>query len=76
MPLRERWTYGDWSSDVTGCVESITNRGRAEVAGVMSGACCIRQVLEMRQSGRVLQVGVRRPAERSSRQGSRDLFGC
>ena len=59
VPSRERWTYGDWSSDVTVYVKSITNRGRTKVAGVMPGACCVRQVFERPQSGSVLQVGVR-----------------
>lgn len=71
MPLRERWTYGDWSSDVTGYAERPTNRGRTGAAGVMPGACLVRQVLQTPQSGRVLQVGVRLWAKRCSRQGSR-----
>ena len=76
MPLRERWTYGDWSSDVTGYAERPTNRGRAEAAGVMPGACLVRQVLQRPQSGRVLQVGVRLRAKRCSRQGSRGPWLC
>jgi hypothetical protein len=76
MPLRERWTYGDWSSDVTGYAERPTNRGRAEAAGVMPGACLVRQVLQRPQSGRVLQVEVRLRAMRCSRQGSRGPWLC
>ena len=76
MPLRERWTYGDWSSDVTGYAERPTNRGRTEAAGVMPGACLVRQVLQRPQSGRVLQVEVRLRAKRCSRQGSRGPWLC
>jgi len=71
MPGREPWTYGNWSSDVTARAKSTTNRGRTEAAGVMPGACQVRQVLQKPQSGRVLQVGVRLRAKRCSRQGSR-----
>jgi hypothetical protein len=75
MPRRKPCTYGNWSSDVTACAESTTNRGRTEVAGVMSGAGLVRQVFEMPQSGRVLQVGV--PAMGAWRwQGSQRPFEC
>ena len=82
MPLRERWTYSDWSSDVTVYAERPTNRGRTVAAGVMPGACLVRQVFETPQSGRVLQVGFRlggqEPlwAKRCSWQGSRGSWLC
>lgn len=43
---------------MTGYAESTTNRGRTGVAGMMTGACLVRQVIEIPQSGRVLQLGV------------------
>jgi hypothetical protein len=75
MPRWEPWTYGNWSSDVNVHVKSIPNRGRTGAAGVMSGACRVRQVIQMPQSGRVLQVGV--PARGACPwQGSQGPFEC
>ena len=56
MPGRKPRTYGNWSSDVNADLTSIANRGRTWVAGVMPGACYVKQVFEIPKSGSVLQV--------------------